>query len=216
MDNEQIDDDKEEILMIGFIKGTVDSIGENRALIDVNGVGYEVNIGSGTAAEITGSGKEVKLYTYLAVREDDMSLFGFLHREELELFEMLIKVSGIGPRGAQAILSVMSVNDLRFAILTGDAKAISRAPGIGGKTAQKLIVELKDKIPDTEAFGADTAGSGGAALASAPVNDERTEAAEALIALGYSQAEAYRAVKSAELPEGADANAILKAALKFL
>ncbi len=202
--------------MIGFIKGIVDSVGENRALVDVNGVGFEVNIGSGTAAEISGSGKEVKLYTYLAVREDDMSLFGFLHREELELFKMLIKVSGIGPKGAQAILSVMSVQDLRFAILTGDAKAISRAPGIGGKTAQKLIVELKDKVPDTEAFAAEASGSGGGSGVPSPVNDERTEAAEALIALGYSQAEAYRAVKSAEVPEGADANAILKAALKFL
>ena len=201
--------------MIGFIKGTVDSIGENLALIDVNGVGYEVNIGPGTAAEISGAGGEVKLYTYMAVREDDMSLFGFMHRDELELFKMLIKVSGIGPKGAQAILSVMSVSDLRFAILTGDAKAISRAPGIGGKTAQKLIVELKDKIGDASSYGSEqssSASGGGLTM----MQDERTEAAEALIALGYSQTEAYRAVKSADVPEGADANIILKAALKYL
>lgn len=201
--------------MIGFIRGIVDSVGENRALIDVNGAGFDVNIGSGTAAEMPAVGNEVKLYTYLAVREDDMSLFGFLHREELELFKMLIKVSGIGPKGAQAILSVMSVQDLRFAILTGDSKAISRAPGIGGKTAQKLIVELKDKVSDVEAFSEGGAVQG-AAAAAMPLNDERTEAAEALIALGYSQAEAYKAVKSADMPEGSDANAILKAALKFL
>ncbi len=201
--------------MIGYLRGTVDLIGENQALIDVNGVGYEVNIGSGTAAEMPGSGEEVKLYTYMAVREDDMSLFGFLHRDELELFKMLIKVSGIGPRGAQAILSVMNVSDLRFEILTGDAKAISRDPGIGGKTAQKLIVELKDKIGETSSFEHETM-AGNSAGTLAPVQDERTEAAEALIALGYSQTEAYKAVRSADVPEGADANFILKAALKFL
>lgn len=201
--------------MIGFIKGTVDTTGESRALIDVNGVGFEVNIGSGTAAEMPPVGEEVKLYTYMAVREDDMSLFGFLHRDELEVFKLLIKVSGIGPKGAQAILSVMSVADLRFAILTGDAKSISRAPGIGGKTAQKLILELKDKMADAETLDGDSYKEVSGSSA-APVQDERTEAAEALIALGYSQGEAYRAVKAAEVPDGADANAILKAALKFL
>ncbi|MCR5235750.1 MAG: Holliday junction branch migration protein RuvA [Lachnospiraceae bacterium] len=201
--------------MIGFVKGIVDSVGENYALIDVNGVGYEVNIGSGTAAELSGIKCEVKLYTYMAVREDDMSLYGFLHKDELEIFKLLIKVSGIGPKGAQAILSVMNVSDLRFAILTGDAKAISRAPGIGGKTAQKLIVELKDKIGDAASY--DTEGiSGVVSAGESPVRDERTEAAEALIALGYSQTEAYKAVKSAEVPEGSDANIILKAALKYL
>jgi Holliday junction DNA helicase RuvA len=200
--------------MIGFVRGKVDSISENTAVIDVNGVGYTVNIGTGTASEMPPVGEEVRLHTYMAVKEDDMSLFGFLHKDELELFKMLIKVNGIGPKGAQAILSVMSVPDLRFAILTGDAKAISRAPGIGGKTAQKLILELKDKISDTVGEPETYAGSG---TASATVStDERTEAAEALIALGYSQTEAYRAVKSAEVPEGADANAVLKAALKYL
>mgnify|MGYP002626848831 CR=1 FL=1 len=201
--------------MIGFIKGTVDTIGESRALVDGNGIGFEVNIGSGTVAELPPVGEEVKLYTYMAVREDDMSLFGFLHRDELEVFKLLIKVSGIGPKGAQAILSVMSVADLRFAILTGDAKSISRAPGVGGKTAQKLILELKDKVADADTLDADSykavSGSG-----PTPVQDERTEAAEALIALGYSQGEAYRAVRAAEVPDGTDANAILKAALKFL
>ena len=144
-----------------------------------------------------------------------MSLFGFMHRDELEIFKLLIKVSGIGPKGAQAILSVMSVSDLRFAILTGDSKAISRAPGIGGKTAQKLILELKDKIGDA-AGEAESFGGHGASGGALPVQDDRTEAAEALIALGYSQTEAYRAVKAADVPDGADANAILKAALKFL
>ena len=203
--------------MIGFIKGTVDTVGESRALVDVNGIGFEVNIGSGTAAEMPPVGEEVKLYTYMAVREDDMSLFGFLHRDELEVFKLLIKVSGIGPKGAQAILSVMSVADLRFAILTGDAKSISRAPGIGGKTAQKLILELKDKVADADMSGIDSYEAKGSGTGNkAPVQDERTEAAEALIALGYSQGEAYRAVRVAEVPDGADANAILKAALKFL
>ncbi len=200
--------------MIGFIRGIIDSINESSAVIDVNGVGYIVNIGTGTASEMPPAGEEVKLHTYMAVKEDDMSLFGFLHKEELEIFKMLIRVNGIGPKGAQAILSVMSVPDLRFAILTGDAKAISRAPGIGGKTAQKLILELKDRIADTVGEPESYAASG--AVQASAAGDERTEAAEALIALGYSQTEAYRAVKAAEVPDGADANAVLKAALKYL
>ncbi len=200
--------------MIGFLRGTVDSVSADSVLIDVNGIGFDVNISTSTAAEMPGTGEEVRLYTYMAVREDDMSLFGFLHREELDYFKLLIKVSGIGPKGAQGILSVLNVPDLRFAILTGDAKAISRAPGIGSKTAQKLIVELKDKVTDVESFES-TAVSGkkGADVA---ISDDRTEAAEALIALGYSQTEAYRAVRSADVKEGSDANTILKAALKFL
>lgn len=200
--------------MIGFLRGTVDVVSADSVLIDVNGIGFDVNISTSTAAEMPGTGEEVRLYTYLAVREDDMSLFGFLHREELDYFKLIIKVSGIGPKGAQGILSVLNVADLRFAILTGDAKAISRAPGIGSKTAQKLIVELKDKVTDAESFES-TAVSGkkGADVA---ISDDRTEAAEALIALGYSETEAYRAVRSADVKEGSDANTILKAALKFL
>ena len=202
--------------MIGSIKGILEQINEDSAVVDVNGVGFLINIGSGTAAELPSPGDEVKLYTYMAVREDDISLFGFLGRDELELFKMLIKVSGIGPKGAQAILSVMSSKDLRFAILTGDAKSISRAPGIGGKTAQKVILELKDKIGDTIGEEGTYAAAGGGAGGRGVMTDERTEAAEALVALGYSQTEAYSAVKAAQVSEDADANAILKAALKYL
>ncbi len=200
--------------MIGFLKGTVEELTESLAVVDVNGVGYEVNIGSGTASEINNTKDEIKLFTYMSVKEDSMTLFGFLHKEELELFKLLIKVNGIGPKGAQAILSVMSVSDLRFAILTGDAKSISRAPGIGGKTAQKLILELKDKVSDS--IGEDSSYISGGSSAPALITDERSEAAEALIALGYSSQEAYKAVKACDVPEGADANLILKAALKFL
>ena len=200
--------------MIGFLKGTVEELTESLAVVDVNGVGYEVNIGSGTASEISNIKDEIKLFTYMSVKEDSMTLFGFLHKEELELFKLLIKVNGIGPKGAQAILSVMSVSDLRFAILTGDAKSISRAPGIGGKTAQKLILELKDKVSDS--IGEDSSYVSGGSSAPALITDERSEAAEALIALGYSSQEAYKAVKACDVPEGADANLILKAALKFL
>ena len=200
--------------MIGFLKGTVEELTESLAVVDVNGVGYEVNIGSGTASEINNTKDEIKLFTYMSVKEDSMTLFGFLHKEELELFKLLIKVNGIGPKGAQAILSVMSVSDLRFAILTGDAKSISRAPGIGGKTAQKLILELKDKVSDS--IEEDSSYISGGPSAPALITDERSEAAEALIALGYSSQEAYKAVKACDVPEGADANLILKAALKFL
>ncbi len=201
--------------MIGFVKGILDEISGNQVIIDVNGIGCVVNVGSGTISEIGGLGDEVRLYTYMSVKEDDISLFGFLHKDELELFKLMIKVSGIGPKGALAILSVMSVSDLRFAILTGDSKSISRAPGIGGKTAQKLILELKDKISDVIESQEITSGGVGS-FNPAIQQDERTEAAEALMALGYSSQEAYRAVKSVDVKEGDDANAILKSALKFL
>ena len=132
--------------MIAFVKGRIDDISEENVVLDVGGIGYNIKISTGTAASLPGIGEEIKLYTYTCVREDMFSLFGFLTRDELEIFKKLITVNGIGPKGGLAILSAMSADDLRFAIISGDAASISKAPGIGKKTAERVILDLKDKI----------------------------------------------------------------------
>lgn len=199
--------------MIGFVKGRIDDISEENVVVDTGGIGYNVKISAGTAALLPGPGEEVKLYTYTCVREDMFSLYGFLSRDDLEIFKKLITVNGIGPKGGLAVLSVMSADDLRFAILSGDGAAISKAPGIGKKTAERIILDLKDKISleDTlihrEMQQANDAG--------ADIQGQvRNEAVEALTALGYSASEALRAVKGVSADENADVETVLKLALK--
>lgn len=131
--------------MIGFIKGTIEDIEEDRAVVDCNGIGYNIFMPSSVLSNIS-IGATVKIYTYLAVREDAMNLFGFLGKQDLDIFKKLITVSGIGPKGGLSIMSVMTADEVRMAIITGDHKAISKAPGVGAKTAMKVIVELKDKV----------------------------------------------------------------------
>ena len=132
--------------MISYVKGELAAIEEQKAIIDVGGIGYGVFMPHQALAMLPSVGNEVKLYTYLNVREDAMQLFGFLTKDDLEIFRLVIGVSGIGPKGGLNILSCMSPDELRFAIMSGDAKMISSAPGIGKKTAEKLIVELRDKV----------------------------------------------------------------------
>lgn len=203
--------------MIAFIRGIVDEISEDSVTLDVQGVGYRICISGDTAAALPAVGEEIKLYTYTYVREDAFLLYGFLTQDDLQIFKQLITVSGIGPKGGLAVLSVMSADDLRFAILSGDAKMIATAPGIGKKTAERVILDLRDKISleDTmihRQMSDQDAESGSAADG----NEIRTEAVEALTALGYSAQEALRAVKKVALTEDMDVEAVLKAALKNL
>lgn len=202
-------------VMIAYIKGIVEDITEDNAVIDVHNIGYNVKISADTASRMPGIGENVKLYTYTLVKEDAFSLFGFLSRDELELFKLCITVSGIGPKGAQAILSVLDPDSLRFAIMSGDVKAISKAPGIGKKTAERLLLELKGKITmEDTAIGKEiVAASGSQAIADSA---QKKEAVEALVALGYGQAESMKAVNSIENIESMDSGAVLKAALKKL
>ncbi len=199
--------------MIAFVKGRIDEITEENVVIDVGGIGYNVKISTQTAALLPGLGEEIKLYTYTCVREDTFSLYGFLTRDDLEIFKRLITVNGIGPKGGLAILSVMSADNLRFAIISGDAAAISKAPGIGKKTAERVILDLKDKISleDTlvhkEMLRFKEEGS-------VSDNRARNEAVEALTALGYSASDALHAVKSVQTDENMDVETILKLALK--
>ena len=166
---------------------------------------------------ITVNGKEVKINTHLHVKEDLMQLYGFLTRDELRVFRLLIGVSGIGPKGGLGILSALGPDDLRFAVASNDVKAIQAAPGIGKKTAEKLILELKDKFDLQEAFEQKLAGNqAAAAVRQAGEPDAFQDAVQALTALGYSGTEALQAVKKVEITEGMDSEAVLKAALKHM
>ena len=183
--------------MISYVKGELAAIEEQKAIIDVGGIGYGVFMPHQALAMLPSVGNEVKLYTYLNVREDAMQLFGFLTKDDLEIFRLVIGVSGIGPKGGLNILSCMSPDELRFAIMSGDAKMISSAPGIGKKTAEKLIVELRDKVDiekmlDHAAHPEETIQTD---MAKTSANEMQSEAVQALVALGYGSAESLRAVK---------------------
>lgn len=206
--------------MIAYVKGEIADISEDNVVLEANNIGYNIKISSGTAGLLPGIGEEVKIYTYTCVREDAFLLYGFLTKDDLDIFKKLITVNGIGPKGGLAILSVMSADDLRFAVISGDAKAISMAPGIGRKTAERVILDLKDKISIEDSFvnrGIDGSQLHGAAETngkSSPIALARNEAAEALTALGYSPSESLKAVKQVEIQEGMSTEDILKLALK--
>ena len=197
--------------MIGFVQGKVDAISEDNVVIDTGGIGYNVRISAKTAQELPGIGQEVRLYTYTRVREDGISLFGFLSRDSLDIFKKIITVNGIGPKGGLAVLSVMSADELKFAIISGNAQAITKAPGIGKKTAERVILDLKDKISveDTQIRKEISSYDGLPQTGKA-----QSEAVEALTALGYSATDALHAVRQIEHAEEMDVEAILKLALK--
>ena len=181
-------------------------------VIDVNGIGYNIYIPTNCLDYLPGIGEDCKIHTYLYIREDAMMLYGFLTKDDLELFKQLITVSGIGPKGALGILSALSADDLRFAILAGDAKAISKAPGIGAKTAQRVILELKDKMSLEDAFEKKLDNE---KLQVATSNNQvKNDAVLALNALGYSSTESLKAVSKVEITSEMDVEDVLKQALK--
>ncbi|MGN0141225.1 MAG: Holliday junction branch migration protein RuvA [Roseburia sp.] len=198
--------------MYSYIRGILADREEDAVVVEAAGVGYHIYTTGQTLSELPPLGNEVKMYTYLQVREDAMVLFGFLTRDDLRVFKLLLGVNGIGPKGALAILSVMSTDDLRFAVLADDAKAIAKAPGVGNKTAQRLILELKDKLSLEEAFEQKLAHV--AQTPESRTSGIQNEAVQALVALGYSSSEALKAVNAVEITEDTDTEAILKAALK--
>ena len=205
--------------MYAYIKGILEEITEDAVVVEAGGIGYNIKVSASTADLLPGIGSEVKVYTYTLVREDAFSLYGFLTRDDLDIFKKLITVSGIGPKGGLAILSVMSADALRFAVMAGDAKAIAKAPGVGAQTAERVILDLRDKISleDTlRGMGGDL-GSGQAADASGTADNlMKREAIEALVALGYSASDATAAVKKVEAGAEATSETILKQALKYM
>lgn len=200
--------------MIAHINGILDDIYEDRVVIDVNGVGYNIFVSSNTLSMLPSIGESVKLYTHTVVREDAFILFGFLSKDELFLFKKIITVSGIGPKGGLSFFNILSADDLRFAILSGDSKLLSSAPGIGKKTAEKLILELKDKLDWNKDFiGREI--SLNSSVTSGNLSGIKNEAVSALMALGYGSKEAHSAVSKVDI-ECDDVEALLKESLKYL
>lgn len=200
--------------MIAFVKGSLADVESDRVIIDVGGIGYNVFVSSYTMGRLPLEGNEIKLYTYLNVKEDLMQLYGFLSKDELRIFKLLIGVNGIGPKGGLGILSYLTPDDLRFAVMANDVKAISAAPGIGKKTAEKLILELKDKLGSIEPEEVPVSES---VTGNTPFSKEiQTDAVQALVALGYGSTEALRAVTNVMTEQEDSVEEILKKALKFL
>lgn len=201
--------------MFSYIRGSLAEVYGDRIVIETGDIGYDISVPLSVIEKLPSIGSELKVYTYLQVKEDGLSLFGFLNRHDLEMFRQLIGVNGIGPKGALGILSALSPDSLRMAIISGDAKSISRAPGVGAKTAQRIILDLKDKVKSEdilEEVFAENIPDAGMSQAGAAAR----EAVDALVALGYSSMEAAKAVKKVEVTGNMTAEDILKASLKYL
>lgn len=205
--------------MISFLKGKLAGVTTESVIIDVNGFGMEVNAPANVIDRMPQVGSDIELFTYLSVKEDAMTLYGFAEKDDLNLFKLLITVNGIGPKAALSIISTIPADTLRFAILADDAKTLSRAPGIGLKTAKKIVLELKDKAGLSADDINDITGNGTTIEPDAGSDPKlaqvRADAAEALTALGYPAAEAMKAVRSVAKP-GMGSDDILKASLKML
>lgn len=206
--------------MFSYIKGPLTEICEDMVVVEAGNIGWNIHVPISVLENLPHIGEEVKIYTAFQVREDAMTLYGFLDRQDLQMFRMLLGVNGIGPKAALGILSSMRPAALRMAILSEDAKSIARAPGIGPKTAKRVILDLKDRIKTEELLpGAISDGSqeNGAEFASlAAAGGAAKEAVEALTALGYSLAEASKAVRQAAVGESMTTEEVLKASLKYL
>lgn len=202
--------------MISYIRGELVAIEEEKVILDVGGVGYGIFMPGQSMGKLPPIGHEIKLYTYLNVREDAMQLFGFLTQDDLKVFKLVIGVSGIGPKGGLSVLSQLTPDDLRFAVLSNDVKAISATPGIGKKTAEKLIIELKDKLSMDDVLEHAYEQDGETSVSSGTYTSVQTDAVQALTALGYGNTEALKAVKKVEITEDSDVEDVLKQALKFM
>ncbi len=200
--------------MYSYIKGELAEINPDHIVIEAGGIGYMIFIPGQAFDYLPDTGNEIKVYTYLYLREDAMILYGFLDKDDLEVFKLLIGVSGIGPKGALGILSSLSSDDLRFAVLAGDAKAIAKAPGIGAKTAQRVILELKDKMSLEDAFEKKTEHV--QMQKNSEGNQTKNDAVLALTALGYSSTESLKAVSAVEITDEMGVEDVLKAALKHM
>ena len=204
--------------MISFIKGKLVHIYENVIIVENNGIGYEIFVPVSVIGNMPLVGSEVMIYTYMHVREDALQLFGFLDRDTLEIFKLLITVSGIGPKGAIGVLGTLSADDIRNAVMAEDAKTIAKAPGIGAKTASKVVIELKDKLKmrdvaeniSSEIDGQQSIFDDGGSKQAV------SDAIEALVSLGYSATEATKAVRKADAGDDVTVEELLKLSLKYL
>ncbi len=195
--------------MYAYIYGQIIEKEPENLIVEANQIGYNIHIAPGMVPRFPEVGQMTKVYTYTSVREDAFWLYGFTSKEELNLFKLLITVSGIGPKGAMGILSVMDVDTLRLAILSQDAKMIAKAPGVGAKSASRIVLELKDKVKPEDVIGSSSASEDTSAAAVV-----RQEASEALVALGYTVSDAYRVLQQIEIAEETTVETVIKAALR--
>lgn len=193
--------------MYDYIKGVFAGMNKDYIIIENGGIGYKIHSSGSTIAKLPKTNDEVMLYLQQIVREDFIGLYGFLTRDELDMFNLLLTISGVGAKASLSLLSISSVQNLKYAILTGDDKTLTKAPGIGKKTAQRIILELKDKIKSDDIMidksDVDVA-----------FNSNISEALEALLTLGYSEKEAENALKQASKDDSLEV--IIKNSLKFL
>lgn len=202
--------------MLSYIIGEVAEISADTVVVENNGIGFNIKTSAMTIDSLPPVGDMVRIYTYLHVREDAMQIFGFLSKDELEVFKLLLNVNGIGPKGALGILSAISTDDLRFAVLSDDVNLIKSCPGVGAKTAQKLIIELKDKLRLEDAFEMAVNNNNKKNTVQDNTVIVMNEAMEALVSLGYSSKDAIAAVKKVENIQNKNSEQILKEALKGL
>ena len=196
--------------MYAYIEGTIDEITETQLILDHDGIGYELTMSQSDLSRLAGRRERMRIHTYYQVSENGVALYGFLTKEAKELFLLLVTVNGVGPKAAIAILGTLSAEDLRFAIIGEDVKAISAAPGVGPKTAKRIILDLKDKIDFVETVESHV-NSGGQAELSA-----KNDAMAALVALGYSSSDAVRVFADMEITEDMQADDLIRIALRKL
>lgn len=198
------------IFMYAYIYGKIIEKEPENLIIEAGSIGYNIHIAPGMVSRFPEIGQMAKVYTYTSVREDAFWLYGFTSKDELNLFKLLITVSGIGPKGAMGILSVMDVDTLRLAILSQDAKMIAKAPGVGAKSASRIVLELKDKVKPEDVIGQAAKEEG----ESSAVAIVRQEASEAMVALGYTVSDAYRVLQQIEITDRTTVEEVIKAALR--
>jgi Holliday junction DNA helicase RuvA len=196
-----------------YIKGIFIGINNDYVIIENNGMGYKIYASGSTMAVMPKTGEEVMLYLVQIIREDFIGLYGFFTEEERNMFNKLLTINGVGAKASLSLLSICSINNLKYAILTGDEKTIVKAPGIGKKIAQRIILELKDKF-EAEQFVSDITDDSEEARLIHDTDKKVAEAMGALISLGYSEKEAEKAIKSADNADSLEN--IIKACLKFL
>jgi len=197
--------------MLSYIKGKLEYVSEKFIVVENNGIGYNINVSEKTINTLKKINGDVKVFTYMNIKEDEISLYGFIEKKEVDFFNMLISVSGIGPKSALSILDVLTVNEIVNAIITNDTKTLCRGHGIGNKAAQRITLELKDKVKNYDVFD-DNQNSVKNIVSDTKIEKE---AVEALIILGFSKNEALKAISSVEI-NNKTVDEIIKSALKTL
>lgn len=197
--------------MYAYIYGEIIEKEPENLVIECNHIGYNIHIAPGMLAKFPPIGQMTRVYTYTSVREDAFWLYGFTTKDELSLFKLLITVSGIGPKAAMGILSVMDVDTIRLAVISQDAKMIAKAPGVGAKSASRIVLELKDKIKPEDVIGKPVDED-----ESSIVGTIRQEATEALVSLGYTVSDAYKVLQKLDINEDTRVEDVIKMALRHI